>query len=549
MSCTDKVEQQGNVAFNKGEYYKALEFYKQSIKKHPTRERLYRKLTDTLLHICLQGFAMIKQQQYQQAIAHLRPLLNEPENCPIDAYVLTAIAYFYGASSEPAKIAKGFGILNQALRNSSTRFRVRGLPKHLQKWLVSQGLKLKDISATGFRKEDVGVVYRAFFFHHLARQIIEQAAVPSFELPPQWALAEKELLLQTYTLFAWMIHHIKIVTAEHQFYYPALLPDVVLRGYGTREECCAVFVNLCLQFNLPAYLLTPRRQQQDKLQELPMLVLVRTGRRYVLFDLAQGMPIVDKISKMPIEMQTLVSSAPHAKISLANSDLQAADLRQSIIAVVIPPRSLIPRLSLLRMIFSKTTANFISPPPYFFLNPYDLAGYPKKDILHDKSVPYNYLQPKERGCCLMFYPKLFKVWHDFNTEPEKKRLHQVRDKILWYLQARLAQLQGDKQAAGLYAKILAKAPADGYGQQGRYLYISCLFEQGDPALARQKAEEYLRQYPDSEWRGAIYCLLARQAAQRGDSEQAKKYYIQSRRLPDVAVPYLATLRKFNQKQP
>ena len=549
LSCKDNTEQQGNKAFNKGQYYKALELYKQSLKKHPARDRLYSKFTDTLLHICHQGFSMVKQQQYRQAIEHLRPLLNEPENCPADAYVLTVISYFYGYADDPSKIRKGLAILNQALRNSSTRFRVRGLPKSLQDWLVAQGIKLQEINSTGFRKEDAGAVYRAFFFHNLARQIIRQAAVPSFPLPPKWEIGEKELLLQAYTLFAWMVHNVKIIPANHQFYYPALLADVILRGYGTREECSSAFANLCLQFNISAYLLTPRREQNGKLQELPMLVLVRTGRRYVIFDLSKGVPLIDKATNMPIEMQSLFIRDQAAKISFATPDLQATDLRQSIIGVVIPPRSLFPRLSLLRMVFSKTTANLISPPPYFFLNPHDLADYPKKEILRDKTIPYDYLQPKPKGCCIVFYPKLFKVWHDFNTDPTQQQLHQTRNKILWFIEARLAELHGDKQAATLYAKILPQASASWYEQLARYLYIGCLLDQADPTTAEKKALEYLSQYPDSEWRGLLYCRLARQAAIRGNSDQAKKYYLQSDRLAADAIPYLVKLRKFVQKQP
>ena len=86
VGCGDKVERQGDASLQEGDHYKALELYKECLKRRPSDEALSQKIEQCTTNLVMNAYMLIHQMKYQEAIDYLAPLLNELEHCPVDAY-------------------------------------------------------------------------------------------------------------------------------------------------------------------------------------------------------------------------------------------------------------------------------------------------------------------------------------------------------------------------------------------------------------------------------------------------------------------------------
>ncbi len=518
MGCENKDITAGDTALAQGKYYEALASYQKAQQDAPDNPKPQEKIEQVLAQIIMHSLSLVHQKEFSQAIEYLNPLLQQPSLTPVDAYIISAMAYFYGFPRDLQKIEIGLDLVNQALRISIDSFRILDMPKEMKDWLQSFGFEEKDMQATGFLSSDAEIIISAFFAYELGQKILEQEPCPLFPIPIEWAERSQQRVRQASQILSWILHHVQMIPNGHSLDQPALPEDILIRGYGTQLDLSLVMIYLCLQQNIPAYLVMPR--EEPPISAAP-LVLIKAGENFVLFDVQKGMPVFKPETEEILEYKAFFQSSEHA----------THPLKKAVISIVVPPRFFLVRLGLLPKLFG-IFQKF--PPPYFSMHPYRLADFVKEPLLQDKTVPYDYFHPKADAISLVFDSACFKQWALYKPLPQNangmKTLYASLQNI------RLQHLRGIANIAGEYEKMLASNSDETLA----YFQITSLLEAKETDAAKKLWEKYQQQYPQSIWQPLLYMQWAQIAMQADELALAQQYYTQAQRFSPAIMKYYLT---------
>ncbi len=520
LGCRDELQEKGDQAFSQNKFFKAFSVYKQCVSKKPTSE-VTQKFLKTVSIITANGSQLYQEKKYQECIDYLAPVANDKDYPSADARMLTALCYIYGFSDETQKIAEGITIIQKVLRRANQPIQVAGFPRSTVEWLEKNGISRNDISGSNFDHRDIGVIYRAFLYHNLGQRTLQKTNwYHQFPEPANWSEEEVKHLRSAYQIFSYLMHNLLLINNEDPRYYPALTPDVLIRGYATEEQASIAFVYLLLQSGIPAYLW----ETSDSTQ-----VLVNIGNKWPLFDLKSGAPLLFNEGKELFDFQSYM--AEKTPLDYFSKE----ELSQGKIWVIVPPRSIIPRLSMFTSMFQNYGVN---PPPFFHFKIYSLALRAEGILSNKKKDEVDFLTPPKDELSVGYFSKEFGVWKKYQDKEFVKNIEEKRQNRNVLGKARLYELQGKhEKALQEYELILNSDDLTAFQETTLYFQGVSFHSLGKWTEAKKTFQAYQEKYPQGAWKTLVHGYLGKIFREEKELSLARKNYQDSGRFSSEVLPF------------
>ena len=510
--CRNEFADQADAAMVQKKYFKAFSLYKQAIKKSPGRQVLYNQLEKAASQISIKGMQLLHQLKYQECIDYLKPMIEENEYPHADSRIISAIAYIYGHSYNGNNIKIGLQLIQEVLARARQPFQVVSFLQDDIKWLSKHGISNEEILSSRFNNADIAAIYRSFLYHALAQKLsngkvafkwMQERGSIGFPIPEGLKPEEKKRLEKTYLIFDWFIHNIQPIQPDNPLYYDAVIPDIITGGYGTIEQIIQAFIYVMFQADIPVYMLEYKEQYW---------ALVNTGEKWVVLDFIQGIPWLDAESGKLQDFQNLIKEEK---------------IKKGVVWVVFPPRTIVPRLSLLPHMFQQIYG--MPAPPYFHFRIYNLARRAQTVIAGKVTPDIAFREPVPEKLSVAFYSRQLKIWSLYQTKEYKDKIQTARDLVKFFIQAREKDWQGAYEKALELYKGLPKDST--FSQHIPYFQALTYAHKGDYATARQLLQEYLQKSPQGFYKSYAHLYLGRLYSLAGEYQQAQEHYLQSGRIP------------------
>ena len=332
------------------------------------------------------------------------------------------------------------------------------------------------------------------------------------------------------------------VVKEDDIDFPTFPWEIMERGYGLCSRQCWVLATLARALGLSAGVMYLRGEEDLVSHHTLTWVILpaRPGKdRLCLFDPYTGVPILSPDGSPSVAGPATEGLASYLdclerpeiidnfRILGQGHWMKGTDLKNAIIWIVAPPRSLLPRMAILQEILNETPETPACPARVVWT---DLEAEVQK--VHQALAPESRLKSLSlplrfpgRGFIadLWFFP--FGLEASSAKESYQEKRKEAHKFLFSYAGARRQHLLGNyEEAKEEYNLVLNKTEEPGVKEDVEFFLALLFLDMGEAPEAAERFQKYLKDHTGGFWQPLTLLNLGRAFEEMGEYEKATRVY-------------------------